>query len=86
MGSKIDDNMRHNMARKTSSGSELPILAGKPEEWPVFFEQFRSSIEDCGFSNAENMGRLRKCLKGKAIETVAAMLAVPDNLTRVMAC
>ena len=32
------------------------------------------------------MGRLRKCLKGKARETVAAMLAVPDNLTMVMAC
>ena len=62
------------------------IFAGGPEEWPVFFEQFRSSTEDCGFSNAENMGRLRKCLKGKARETVAAMLAVPDNLTMVMAC
>ena len=86
VGSKTNDDMRRFMARQTSSGRELPIFAGEPEEWPVFFEQFRSSTEDCGFSNAENMGRLRKCLKGKARETVAAMLAVPDNLTMVMAC
>ena len=84
--SKTNDDMRRFMARQTSSGRELPIFAGEPEEWPVFFEQFRSSTEDCGFSDAENMGRLRKCLKGKARETVAAMLAVPDNLTMVMAC
>ena len=31
-------------------------------------------------------GPFRKCLKGKARETVAAMLPVPDNLTMVMAC
>ena len=86
VGSNTNDDMRRFMARQTSSGRELPIFAGEPEEWPVFFEQFRSSTEDCGFSNAENMGRLRKCLKGKARETVAAMLAVPDNLTMVMAC
>ena len=86
MISKTGDDMRRFMARQTTSSRELPVFSGEPEDWPVFFEQFRSTTDECQFSNAENMGRLRKCLKGKARETVSAMLAVPDNLQGVMDC
>ena len=37
---------------------------------------FERTTEVCGFSNVENMVRLRKCLKGKAKEAVQAALAV----------
>ena len=40
VGSKTNDDMRRFMARQTSSGRELPIFAGEPEEWPVFSNSF----------------------------------------------
>ena len=51
MGSKTNDGMLRFIARQTSSGRDLPIFAGEPEEWPAFFEQFRSSTEKCRFSD-----------------------------------
>ena len=49
-----------------------------------FYEQLKSSTKECKFSDAENMARLRKALKGKARETVSAMLTLPGNLNRVI--
>jgi len=36
------------------------------------------------FSNAENMMRLQRCLKGRAKETVGALLSIPDNVEEVV--
>jgi hypothetical protein len=71
------------LARQTI-GKDLPHFSGSPEEWPCFLAEYNQTTEACGFSKVENMSRLRKCLKGKAKETVQAALAVPDNVDEVM--
>ncbi|XP_058827917.1 uncharacterized protein LOC131687846 [Topomyia yanbarensis] len=38
----------------------------------------------CGFSNEENMLRLRKCLKGRALEAVRCRLLHPSNVAGVL--
>ena len=78
------DDLRHFVARQSLASKELPSFSGDPEEWPVFFEQFRASSAECRFSQAENMARLRKALKGKAKDTVSSLLSLPGNLTQVM--
>ena len=50
-------------SRQTYGQQSLPTFDGDPTQWPSFTELVRTSTHECGFSNAENMGRLRKCLK-----------------------
>ena len=49
------DDLRHFVARQSLASKELPSYSGDPEEWPVFFEQFRASSAECRFSQAENI-------------------------------
>ena len=79
-----DDNLRRYVARQAIDAKELPTFSGLPEEWPVFLEHFESTTKECQFSNAENMARLRKALKGRAKDTVSALLALPGNVDRVI--
>ena len=72
--------IRQLAARQSSTSSKLPIFSGKPEEWPAFLALYRSSTEQCAYSNAENVQRLQTCLKGPAQEAVQLLLAVPDNV------
>lgn len=81
-GQKGND-MRRFMARQ-SSFRELIPFSGAPEEWPGFITDFEESTAQCEFSDAENMARLRKCLKGKAREAVHSMLLIPENLRHVL--
>ena len=73
----------HILARQ-SAGKDLPHFSGIPEEWPTFSHLFRTSTRDCGFSHAENIGRLQRCLKGKAREAVQLFLSVLENVPKVM--
>ena len=75
--------MSHLLARQ-AAGKDLPNFSGLPEEWPTFSHLFRTSTRDCGFSHAENIGRLQRCLKGKAKEAVQLFLSVPENVPEVM--
>lgn len=49
---------------------DLPIFYGKPEDWSLFYKRFVNSTELCGYSDAENLDRLQKCLKGTAFDAV----------------
>ncbi|KAJ0181479.1 hypothetical protein K1T71_003564 [Dendrolimus kikuchii] len=53
---------------------ELPTFSGAPGEWLPFKAAMRESTSLHGFSPAENLGRLRTCLKGEARECVTALL------------
>ena len=64
------------MARQTQGN---PSFSGSPEEWPVFKALYDSSSTACGFTNADNLARLQRCLKGTAKDMVHALLSVPDN-------
>ena len=45
---------------------------------------FQNSTKECGFSNAENLARLHKSLRGKVKDAVQAFLKVPDNVPDVI--
>ena len=74
------------MARQAIDAKGLPTFSGLPKEWPaaVFLEQFESTTKECQFSNAENTARLGKSLKGRAKDTVSALLALPGNVDPVI--
>ena len=71
------------MARQTQ-GNQLPSFSGSPEEWPVFKALYDSSTTACGFTNADNLARLQRCLKGTAKDMVHALLSVPDNVPNIV--
>ena len=76
---KSDGQVTKFMARQ-SIAKDLPTFNGAPEEWPTFISQYRRSTLACGFTPDENVARLLKSLRGKARETVEAMLTVPENV------
>lgn len=63
---------------------ELPSFSGRHEEWPLFISCFENSTRVCGLSNDENLIRLQKCLKGKALEAVRAQLLYPNQLPNII--
>ncbi|XP_055615004.1 uncharacterized protein LOC129761310 [Toxorhynchites rutilus septentrionalis] len=75
---------RSQLAARQAISKDLPEFAGNPEEWPLFFSMYASSTQMCDFSNEENMLRLRKCLKGKALEAVRCRLLHPSNVSGVL--
>ncbi|XP_065094576.1 uncharacterized protein LOC135715093 [Ochlerotatus camptorhynchus] len=75
---------RSQMAARQAVSKDLPEFYGNPEDWPLFFSMFTSSTQMCGFSNEENMLRLRKCLKGKALDAVRCWLLHPSNVYGVL--
>ncbi|XP_055632650.1 uncharacterized protein LOC129773115 [Toxorhynchites rutilus septentrionalis] len=72
------------VASRQSMGRDLPIFTGNPEEWPVFIASFEQSTLACGFSNAENLIRLQRCLKGHALESVRSRLLLPTSVPHVI--
>ncbi|XP_062716009.1 uncharacterized protein LOC134291803 [Aedes albopictus] len=63
---------------------DLPEFTGDPEDWPVFFSQYKNSTLACGYSNAENLVRLQRCIKGKALEYVRSRLLLPELVPKVI--
>ncbi|XP_065085710.1 uncharacterized protein LOC135707754 [Ochlerotatus camptorhynchus] len=43
---------------------DLPYFSGNPSEWPLFWSSYETSTRICGYSGAENLMRLQRCLKG----------------------
>ena len=50
----------------------------------MFIQLFKHSTSTCGFTNAENLARLQKSLKGKAKALVQSLLALPANVPRIL--
>lgn len=63
---------------------ELPVFSGKPEEWPLFISSYENSTNLCGFSNEENLLRLQRALRGKALEYVSSKLTIPALVPEVV--
>ncbi|XP_062540905.1 uncharacterized protein LOC134208952 [Armigeres subalbatus] len=72
------------IAARHAVPKELPIFTGEPEEWPLFFATFENTTHLCGLTHEENMIRLQRCLKGKALEAVRCQLLYPNNLDQVI--
>ncbi|XP_058827023.1 uncharacterized protein LOC131687005 [Topomyia yanbarensis] len=75
---------RSQIAARQAISKDLPEFSGSPEDWPLFYSMFNTSTQMCGFSNEENMLRLRKCLRGKALEAVRCRLLHPSNVSGVL--
>jgi hypothetical protein len=63
---------------------DLPEYSGDPEGWPLFYSQFAQSTLEGNISDSLNIIRLKKALKGPALEAVKAILMLPDNLKMVI--
>lgn len=70
-------------ARQVMS-ADLPVFTGEPQDWPVFYSQYKHTTAACGFSNSENLVRLQRCIKGQALEYVRSRLLVPELVPKVM--
>ncbi|XP_055522480.1 uncharacterized protein LOC129716671 [Wyeomyia smithii] len=75
---------RSQLAARQAVARDLPVFYGHPEEWPLFHASFESSTRMCGYSDEENLLRLQRCLKGKALEAVRSRLLHPSNLSGIM--
>ncbi|XP_058832169.1 uncharacterized protein LOC131690433 [Topomyia yanbarensis] len=64
--------------------TDLPLFSGNPEDWPLFYSQYKISTEACGYTNAENLVRSQRSLGGKALEYVRSRLLLPELVPRVM--
>ncbi|XP_055604612.1 uncharacterized protein LOC129752852 [Uranotaenia lowii] len=72
------------LAARQIMNRELPTFTGNPYDWPLFFGTFRNSTESCGFTHAENLARLQRCLQGEALEAVKSKLQFPDSVPYIM--
>ncbi|XP_062713044.1 uncharacterized protein LOC134290073 [Aedes albopictus] len=63
---------------------ELPSFSGNPAEWPLFWSSFETSTQMCGYTDAENLMRLQRSLKGDARKAVSCFLLHPTNVPEVM--
>lgn len=65
-------------------GKELPNFSGDPEDWSLFHSQYMRTTMTCHYTGEENIFRLRKCLKGDAMDAVRPLLVSPNNSQAVM--
>lgn len=75
---------RSQLAARQAIAKELPIFSGDPEEWPLFIASYESSTKMCGFSEEENLHRLQRSLKGKALEAVRSRLLYPAGIQGII--
>ncbi|XP_062704433.1 uncharacterized protein LOC134286777 [Aedes albopictus] len=72
------------IAARQVVGKDLPSFNGNPTDWPMFITSFEQSTVACGYSNAENLVRLQRCLTGHAREAVRSRLLLPANVPHVV--
>ncbi|XP_055523244.1 uncharacterized protein LOC129717391 [Wyeomyia smithii] len=75
---------RSQLAARHAVTKELPTFSGNPEEWPLFISTYESTTKMCGFSDEENLLRLQRSLKRRALETVRSRLLYPAGLEGVI--
>uniref|UniRef100_W8BY74 Uncharacterized protein n=1 Tax=Ceratitis capitata TaxID=7213 RepID=W8BY74_CERCA len=65
---------RDQVASRSSLSKELSKYDGKPSEWPLFYAAYTQSTEVCGFSDEENLLRLRQALHSSCVRQIIATL------------
>ena len=63
---------------------DLPEFNGAAEEWPMFHAAFQETTAAYGYTELQNMTRLRKALKGVAADTVRSLMIHPNNVKEVI--
>ncbi|OXA48116.1 hypothetical protein Fcan01_17420 [Folsomia candida] len=72
------------MIIRQTIGRDLPYFGGRAEDWPAFIASYNRTTDACEFNDAENLERLRKCLKGEALKSVECLLVSPKSLPEVI--
>ncbi|XP_044745195.1 uncharacterized protein LOC123307057 [Coccinella septempunctata] len=72
------------MARPRSRHIDLPTFSGAVNEWLPFYAAYRDSSQMYELTAAENLQRLRTCLKGEARDRVSALLYTAADPNVVM--
>ncbi|XP_074030342.1 uncharacterized protein [Leptinotarsa decemlineata] len=62
----------------------LTEFSGDLSDWPIFINEFRRSTDQLELSDEDNLIRLNRALKGKARETVKALLISPRNVSKII--
>lgn len=75
LGHRLRTDQLH--ARQTVP-KDLPTFSGCPEEWPLFSSTYDWSTAVCGLTDAENLIRLQRALRGDALEAVKRILIHPS--------
>ncbi|XP_037820376.1 uncharacterized protein LOC119609605 [Lucilia sericata] len=65
---------REQIASRQSFARDLEKFNDNPEDWPLFFATYQQTTEICGFSDSENLLRLRNSLEGDALKAVRNLL------------
>lgn len=63
---------------------DLPAFNGDPKEWPIFISAYEHSTQATGYTNAENLIRLKNSLRGKAGDAVRNCLMLPDMVPDII--
>ncbi|XP_062538391.1 uncharacterized protein LOC134206679 [Armigeres subalbatus] len=82
---QVDGPSATQIAARQVMPRDLPLFSGNPEDWPVFISSFNNSSQACGYTDAENLIRLQRCLKGTALEAVRSRLLFPAAVPHVIA-
>ncbi|XP_062710698.1 uncharacterized protein LOC109430659 [Aedes albopictus] len=72
------------LTSRQSLARDLPTFSGDPAEWPIFISNFEYTTRTCGYTNGENMVRLQRCLRGRALESVRSRLVFPTAVPQVI--
>ncbi|XP_055523268.1 uncharacterized protein LOC129717408 [Wyeomyia smithii] len=75
---------RDEIAARQVVTRELPKFNGNPEDWPMFLSTYENTTVMCGYTEAENMIRLRTSLKGDAYNAVRSFLLRPETVKKAM--
>ncbi len=76
---------RDQVASRNSLPEELPKYDGKTSEWPLFYDAYNQTMEVCGFSDEENLLRLRQALEGPARKAAKNLLLHSSCVDQIMA-
>ena len=63
---------------------DLPTFSEKAEEWPLFISAYYTTTQACNISDQENLLRLQRCLKGRALDSVRCRLLLPHSVSNVI--
>ncbi|XP_055626949.1 uncharacterized protein LOC129768996 isoform X2 [Toxorhynchites rutilus septentrionalis] len=72
------------LTSRQSLARDLPTFSGDPAEWPIFISNFEYTTTTCGYTHGENMVRLQRCLRGRALESVRSRLVFPAAVPQVI--
>lgn len=63
---------------------KLPNFFGDPLEWTSWYTSYEDTTKLCGYTDGENLLRLKECLQGKAKEAVKHRLLSPSSVPQII--